>query len=77
MVGSSVMFTPKGLSVIRRVSRIASRSASGLGWVSAVRMPGWDVSYMRALRGLAELPRAPALETAAAREGTPTHCMPP
>src|SRR6267154_1326685 len=39
MVGSSVMFTPKGLSVIRRVSRTASRSASGLGWVSAVRIP--------------------------------------
>jgi hypothetical protein len=39
MVGSSVMFTPKGLSVVRRVSRIASRSASGLGCVSAVRIP--------------------------------------
>src|SRR5712691_10910446 len=39
MVGSSVMFTPKGLSVRRRVSRTASRNASGLGWVSAVRIP--------------------------------------
>src|SRR6267142_4410395 len=39
MVGRSVMFTPKGLSVFPRVSRMASRNASGLGWVSAVRMP--------------------------------------
>jgi hypothetical protein len=30
------------------------------------------VSYMRAFRGIADLPRAPALETAAARDGTPT-----
>ena len=33
------MLTPKGLSVLRCVSRMASRNASGLGWVSAVRIP--------------------------------------
>jgi hypothetical protein len=36
------MFTPKGLSVLRRVSRMATRSASGSGCVSAVRMPDGD-----------------------------------
>lgn len=33
------MFTPNGLSVSVRVSRMAARSASGFGCVSAVRMP--------------------------------------
>jgi hypothetical protein len=33
------MFTPKGLLVAARVSRITARKASGFGWVSAVIMP--------------------------------------
>ena len=33
------MFTPKGLSVNLRVFLIASRRASGFGWVRAVRIP--------------------------------------
>ena len=39
MLGSRVMFTPKGFEVSLRVSRMAWRSASGDGWVSAVRIP--------------------------------------
>lgn len=39
MVGSRVMLTPNGLEVSLRVSRMASRSAEGLGWVKAVRIP--------------------------------------
>ena len=34
-----VIFTPKGLSVNARVSKMACFKASGLGWVSAVRKP--------------------------------------
>lgn len=34
-----MMFTPKGFEVSFRVSRMAARRASGLGWVSAVRIP--------------------------------------
>src|SRR5690606_30777892 len=34
-----VRFTPKGLSVIVRQRAISAASASGVGWVSAVRMP--------------------------------------
>lgn len=67
MLGRRVTFTPKAPyllsrsfriwgSIIDLVLRMASRSASGEGWVSAVRMP-----------------RPPALDTAAARSGTPTH----
>ena len=33
------MFTPNGLSVSAWQRSISARSASGLGWVSAVRMP--------------------------------------
>lgn len=43
MLGRSVILTPNGFEVILRVSRIAFRSASGLGWVRAVRMPVHNV----------------------------------
>lgn len=33
------MFTPNGFEVFFRVSRMASRRASGLGWVKAVKIP--------------------------------------
>ena len=33
------MFTPNGLPVISRVRAISRISASGVGWVSAVRKP--------------------------------------
>jgi hypothetical protein len=39
MLGRRVIFTPKGFFVRRFVSWMASRSASGLGWVRAVRIP--------------------------------------
>lgn len=39
MLGRRVMLTPKGFEVRLRVSRMASRRASGEGWVRAVRMP--------------------------------------
>ena len=37
--GRMVMFTPKGLSVIERQRSISLRRSSGVGCVSAVRMP--------------------------------------
>src|SRR5690625_68265 len=39
MDGRMVRFTPNGLSVISRQRAISLRRASGVGWVSAVRMP--------------------------------------
>lgn len=41
------MLTPKFFEVSLRVSRIAVRSASGLGCVSAVRIPGRLEGYSR------------------------------
>ncbi|MNL56312.1 hypothetical protein D3C87_1797980 [compost metagenome] len=37
--GNRVRFTPNGLSVISRQRRISSARSSGVGCVSAVRMP--------------------------------------
>lgn len=39
MEGRMVRLTPNGLSVISRQRRISWVSASGVGWVSAVRKP--------------------------------------
>jgi len=39
MAGRMVRLTPKGLSVISRQREISLRRSSGVGWVSAVRMP--------------------------------------
>lgn len=68
------MLTPNGLDVSFRVSRMASRNASGLGWVSAVKIPKGashiDVSVNNA--SFLDLPSPPALETAAASTGSPT-----
>ena len=47
MLGKSVIFTPKGLDVSFRVSRMAVRRASGEGWVSAVRIPISAVSELK------------------------------
>lgn len=48
MLGKSVMFTPKGLEVRARVSRMAVRRAAGEGWVRAVRMPVDDADTFSA-----------------------------
>ena len=39
MDGRTVLFTPKGLSVIPRQRSISLRRSSGVGWVSAVSIP--------------------------------------
>lgn len=79
MLGSSVMFTPKGFEVNFRVSRIAPRRASGFGWVRAVRMPrahGLTLSLEGTGGGRGRkgeyVPRPPAFDTAAASGGNPT-----
>ena len=46
----TVMFTPKGFCVNRLVSLIATRRASGLGCVSAVKMPNPPASETAAAR---------------------------
>lgn len=73
MVGSRVMFTPKGLEVSLRVSRMARRRASGLGWVRAVNIPWNSVSWVDRSGSWGEnAPSPPASETAATRGGFPT-----
>jgi hypothetical protein len=65
MVGSKVIFTANFLFVSFRVSLIASRKASGDGWVSAVRVPIKIVPETDSPLKLKIRPKPPALETAA------------
>jgi len=73
MLGRRVMLTPKGFEVSFLVSRMASRKASGEGWVRAVRTPE-ELGIRCLSREGNELnaPRPPASDTAATSFGTPT-----
>lgn len=69
------MFTPKGLSVSLRVSRIAWRRASGEGCESAVSIPRPPALETAAARG--GNPTLDMCEQMKHNNSRAYHCMPP